>query len=122
MRIDPGRRALTWGALAMPLVLGPLALRAQTPGRVIKVVAKRFDYDPNEIHLKLGEPVIIELTSRDIVMGFNAPDFKVRADVMPGRAVQVSFVPQAAGTFTFFCDIFCGSGHEEMNGTFIVAA
>ncbi len=55
-------------------------------------------------------------------MGFNAPDFKVRTDIPPGKLMRVELTPDKAGTFTFFCDVFCGSGHEEMNGTFIVEA
>jgi cytochrome c oxidase subunit II len=88
--------------------------------RVIKVVAKKFDYTPNIIRLKKGESVVLELTTLDVVMGFNAPDFGVRADIIPGKVAQVRLQPQKTGECTFFCDIFCGSGHEEMNGTIIV--
>jgi cytochrome c oxidase subunit 2 len=91
-------------------------------GRVIKVVAKKFDYTPNMIHLKMGESAVLELTTLDVVMGFNAPDFGVRADIIPGKVAQVRLQAQKAGQFTFFCDIFCGSGHEEMSGTIVVEA
>ena len=88
--------------------------------RVIKVVAKKFDYTPNMIQLKKGESVVLELTTLDVVMGFNAPDFGVRADILPGKVAQVRIEAQKTGQFTFFCDIFCGSGHEDMNGTIVV--
>ena len=94
---------------------------AQPVERVIKVVAKKFDYTPNMIMLKKGEAVVLELTTLDVVMGFNAPDFGVRADIIPGKVAQVRLNPQKTGQFTFFCDIFCGSGHEDMNGTIIVS-
>jgi cytochrome c oxidase subunit 2 len=55
-------------------------------------------------------------------MGFNAPDFGVRADIIPGQVARVRLVPDKVGTFTFLCDIFCGSGHETMSGTITVAA
>jgi cytochrome c oxidase subunit 2 len=84
---------------------------------VIKVVAKRFDYTPNVIKLKKGVPVTLELTTKDVVMGFSAPDFATRADIIPGKTARVRFVPDKAGTFTFVCDIFCGTGHEQMEGT-----
>jgi cytochrome c oxidase subunit 2 len=50
-------------------------------------------------------------------MGFNAPDFKVRADIAPGRVARVRLVPDKTGDFEFFCDNFCGEGHETMSGT-----
>ena len=93
---------------------------AQTAPAVIKVSAKRFDYTPGVIRLKRGVPVMIELTSEDIVMGFSAPDFGVRADVLPGKTARVRIDPVRAGTYTFVCDIFCGTGHEDMSGTIIV--
>ena len=92
---------------------------AQQP-RVIPVVARKFVFLPNEIRLKKGEPVTLELSAPEVVMGFNAPDFKVRADIIPGQVSKLTFTPDKAGTFTFLCDIFCGDGHEGMSGTLIV--
>ena len=109
------------GAVLGAAGLGARVL-AQPPERVIKVVAKKFDYTPNIIKLKMGEAVMLELTTLDVVMGFNAPEFGVRADIIPGKVAQVRLQPQKTGQFTFFCDIFCGSGHEEMNGTIMVEA
>lgn len=87
---------------------------------VIRITAKKFEYSPREITLKKGVPVVIELTSLDRVHGFNLPDFKTRADVIPGMVTRVRIVPDKAGTFDFFCDVFCGDGHEEMSGKIIV--
>ena len=44
----------------------------------------------------------------------------LRADVMPGKTTSIDFTPDKAGTFIYLCDVFCGTGHEEMNGTLIV--
>jgi cytochrome c oxidase subunit 2 len=104
------------------LVLAAWRVQAQGGPRVVPVSAKKFAYDPDEIHLKVGESVVVELKSLDVVMGFNCPDFKVRSDLLPGRVSRVELKPDKAGTFPFFCDIFCGTGHEDMNGAFIVAA
>ena len=93
---------------------------AQPAEQVIKVTAKRFDYTPAEIRLKKGVPVVLEFTSQDVVMGFNVPDLGTRTDIVPGTVTRVRFVPDKVGTFDFYCDIFCGAGHEEMNGTIIV--
>lgn len=119
MSIDKTRRLLlASGAVAG---LGTLAIAfGQGKERVIKVTAKRFDFTPSVIKLKKGVPVVLELTSLDLTMGFNAPDFGVRADVLPGAISRVRIVPDKVGEFTFYCDIFCGSGHESMSGSIVV--
>ena len=93
---------------------------AQPQEKVIKVSAKRFDYTPGHLTLKKGEPVILELTTDDVLMGFNAPDLGVRADILPDKVIRVRIVPDKTGTFTFLCDVFCGTKHEEMHGTITV--
>jgi cytochrome c oxidase subunit II len=93
---------------------------AQTSERVIKITAHKFAYEPNEIQLKLGEPVVLELTSKDVTHGFNIPDLDLRADLEPGETVRLRLVPQKAGTFEFHCDNFCGFDHESMSATITV--
>ena len=88
--------------------------------RVVKVVARKWVFLPADIQLKKGEPVTLEFTAPEVVMGFNAPDFKVRADIIPGQVAKVRFTPDKTGTFAFLCDIFCGDGHESMSGRLIV--
>ena len=93
---------------------------AQPKERVIKIVSRRFTFTPNNIVIRKGEAVKLEITTQDVLMGFNAPDFQARADILPGAVVEVHLKPDKAGTFTYLCDIFCGSGHENMNGTITV--
>ena len=88
--------------------------------RVIKMSVKRFEYMPRELVLKRGVPVVLEITSLDVPHGFNLPDLKVRADVIPGQVTRVRLVPDHAGTFTFRCDVFCGTQHEELDGLLTV--
>ena len=88
--------------------------------RVIKVVAKKFNYTPDQITLKKGEPVTLEFTALDFTHGFKVPDLGVRVDLPPGRPVLVHLNPDKTGRFPFLCDNFCGSGHEEMNGMIVV--
>lgn len=110
------------------LVCAPLALialgvvQAKTKERVIKIEARKFRFAPNVIELKKGEAVVLELTAVDFPHGFSVPDFKVRADLIMGKPVQVRLKPEQVGQFGFLCDNFCGSGHEEMAGTIIVKA
>ena len=118
------RRAVlgAFAATALAGVTGAISVRSQAAERVIPVRAYKFSYDPNELVVKLNEPVVLELTSSDVPMGFNAADFGVRATIIPGQTSRVRFVPNKAGTFGFHCDVFCGDGHEEMDGTIKVVA
>jgi cytochrome c oxidase subunit 2 len=117
-----GRRA----ALGWMLGLGAALLAGTGRGdaaapRVIRVHARKFIFTPDHIPLRAGEPVIFELTAQDVIMGFSVPDFGVRADVPPGVTVRLPARAGAAGKYGFLCDIFCGSGHETMNGVIEVA-
>ena len=88
--------------------------------QVIKIVAKRYEYNPKEIILEKDKPVTLELTSEDRLHGFNIPDLHVRAAVPKGKTTIVQITPKKAGKYDFYCDVFCGSGHEDMNGTITV--
>jgi cytochrome c oxidase subunit II len=91
-----------------------------TPERVIVVTAKKFDFTPAAIELKVGVPVVLELHSADRKHGFTVPDLKIDAPVEAGGVTRVRIVPEKAGTFEFHCNVFCGSGHEEMSGQIVV--
>jgi cytochrome c oxidase subunit II len=106
----------------MVLALSSVAVvaTAKPKPRVIKVIAKKFEFVPGEIRVKQGETVTLQFTAPEVPMGFNLADFNLRADIMPGKVVSLDFTPDKAGTFTFLCDVFCGSGHEDMSGTLIV--
>jgi cytochrome c oxidase subunit 2 len=88
--------------------------------QVIKITAKRYEYNPSTITVKKGIPVALEFTSLDRLHGFSCPGLAIRTDIAPGKVTTLRFVPQKAGTFPFHCDNFCGSGHEGMTGTIVV--
>ena len=113
--------ALVMLGCAVIVVCGSANSRMAASGETtVKLTAKKFEYSPARITVKKGSSVSLELTSEDRKHGFNLPDFKVRADVKPGSVTRVSFAPDKTGTFTFSCDVFCGSGHEDMSGTLVV--
>ena len=116
--MDARRRHVLAGAVA--IAVAAAGVRAAAEPRVIKVVARKFVFIPRDIALRKGEPVTLEFTAPEVVMGFNAPDFKLRTDIIPGAPARVTFTPDKAGTFTFLCDVFCGDGHEGMSGTLVV--
>src|SRR5262249_26457919 len=96
-------------------------LAAGTPaGTVITITAHRFAYEPNLITVKKGQPVTIELSSSDRLPGFVLAAFGIRLDRSPDGKNRITFTPQQTGTFLFHCDIFCGDGHEDMEGHLVV--
>jgi len=122
--MKPRRRMLLRASLAagVAAAAGPLAIRAQPKPRIIPIQARKFTYEPAELTLKLNEPVVFQLTSADVVMGFSMPDFKVRGTIIPGQVTEVAMTPNKLGEFIFLCDVFCGSGHENMEGTVRIVA
>src|SRR4029453_17344285 len=88
--------------------------------QVVRMTAKKFEYTPSEITLKKGVPVILEITAVDRDHGFKIPELGVRADLKSGEVTRVRIVPDRTGTFEFRCDVFCGSGHEDMSGEIVV--
>jgi cytochrome c oxidase subunit 2 len=89
---------------------------------VIKITARQWSFTPEEIHLVLGQSVVLEVVSLDVSHGFNVPDLGIRVDVKPGQPTQIPVQPTRAGVFVFHCDVFCGDGHEEMAGQIVVDA
>ena len=122
--INPKKRVLITGALLASALLSGLVIytraNAVPAERVIRITAKKFDFSPDSITLKKGEPVVFEISSADREHGFNLRAFGVRTNVSPGKVTRVRFTPDKTGKFTFSCDVFCGDGHEEMTGTMIV--
>ena len=88
--------------------------------QVVHMTAKKFEYTPSAITLKKGVPVILEITALDRDHGFKIPALGVRADLKSGQVTRVRIVPDRTGTFKFRCDVFCGSGHEDMTGEIVV--
>lgn len=109
------------GATAVLLAAGATAARHQAPEvRVIRVTAQKFEYSPSTITLEKGVPVDLELTSLDRDHGFNVPQLGIRADIRPGEVTRVHLVPGETGRFPFACDVFCGTGHDDMEGEIVV--
>ena len=76
----------------------------------------------NDMHLPIGRPVLVQLTSRDVVHSFGVPAMRVKQDAIPGMMVPVWFTPSLAGTFDIACSQLCGLGHYRMRGVITVVA
>ncbi len=110
---------------AWSVVLFADATRPPEGAREIFVVGKQWMWkiqhndgvrEINELHLKIGEPVKLTLTSEDVIHDFGVPAFRHKIDVMPGRYVSTWYKPTKAGIYHIFCDQYCGQGHSQMVG------
>lgn len=86
----------------------------------ISMTAKRWEFEPGTITVKKGQKVKLNIKSVDVTHGFALPDFGVSQRLEPGKEVTVEFTADKKGTFTFFCNVACGSGHSGMKGTLVV--
>ena len=74
----------------------------------------------NELHVPLGRPVKMIMTSEDVIHDFFVPAFRIKADVIPGRFTQVWFQPTKPGRYHLFCAEYCGTKHSGMIGSVVV--
>jgi cytochrome c oxidase subunit 2 len=117
----PQRRSGYVAVLAAAMAVGAALAAAQQPNeRVVRITARQFEYDPPQVTLKRGEAVVLELSSRDRRHGFKVPELGLHAELLPGETVAVRLRPETPGTFVFACDVFCGSGHDDMEGQIVV--
>lgn len=95
----------------------------------IHVVAKQWMWKvehPNgareidALHVPVGVPVRLVMTSQDVIHSFYVPAFRMKHDVLPGRYVEAAFTATEPGTFHLFCAEYCGTDHSRMIGSVVV--
>jgi cytochrome c oxidase subunit 2 len=74
----------------------------------------------NTLHVPLGQPIRLVMTSQDVIHSFYVPAFRVKQDVLPDRYTELWFTATKAGTFHLFCAEFCGTDHSRMGGSVVV--
>ncbi len=91
----------------------------------IDVVAKQWMWriqhpngkqEINELHVPIGRPVELTMTSLDVLHDFYVPEFRVKNDVIPGRYTKLWFEATKAGEYHLFCAEYCGTEHSLMGG------
>ena len=129
-------------AIFMVLVVGVLGLAgyylksaffrpapAPMAGNVIDIQASMSGFDQKELHVKVGEPVTIRLTSLDNSHHTDGggkhqlavDELGVDIVAQPESSNYLTFTPSKIGNFTFYCDICCGGkANPTMNGQIIV--
>jgi cytochrome c oxidase subunit 2 len=70
----------------------------------------------NELHVPLGRPVKLTMTSEDVIHSFYMPAFRVKFDVLPGKYTTAWFNPTKPGKYHLFCAEYCGTLHSGMIG------
>jgi cytochrome c oxidase subunit II len=95
----------------------------------VNVVGKRWMWklqhmtgqrEINELHVPVGVPVKLSLTSEDVIHSFFVPAFRVKKDALPGRYTTAWFQATKPGRYHLFCAEYCGTRHSNMIGTIVV--
>jgi cytochrome c oxidase subunit 2 len=74
----------------------------------------------NELHVPLGHTIRLIMSSQDVIHSFFMPAFRIKHDVVPGTAAELSFRPIGPGVFHLFCAEYCGTDHARMSGRIVV--
>jgi cytochrome c oxidase subunit II len=90
---------------------------AQEAPKKIDVSVKKFGYEPANITLKKGQPVILELTTQDVAHGLKFKELNLNTKIERGKSAELAFTPNQVGDFVGHCSVFCGSGHGSMTLT-----
>jgi cytochrome c oxidase subunit 2 len=77
----------------------------------------------NQLHLEVDRPVILRITSKDVIHSVFLPYMRVKQDAIPGMQIPVHFTPvrtSGAETWEVACAQLCGLGHYRMKGQYQV--
>ncbi len=79
-----------------------------------------FVSTPNELHVPLGQPVVIKTMSRDVIHSFWVPNLHGKRDLIPGQVTQTWITADRPGIYRGLCAEFCGHQHARMAFTVVV--
>ncbi|TLY53717.1 MAG: hypothetical protein E6K55_07485 [Gemmatimonadetes bacterium] len=74
----------------------------------------------NQLHVPVGRPIVVQLSSEDVIHSFYVPQFRVRQDVVPGMDIKAWFQATVPGTYELGCSQLCGLGHYRMRAQVFV--
>jgi len=134
-----GRRIeIAWTVVPLLIFLGMYAwaaydymalYRVPPDAMPVFVVAKQWMWklehangrrEISELHVPVGQPVQVVMTSQDVIHSFYVPAFRIKQDVVPGRYTSIWFTPTHTGEYALFCAEFCGTEHSVMRGKVVV--
>jgi cytochrome c oxidase subunit 2 len=70
----------------------------------------------NQLNLPIDRPVLVHLTSKDVIHSFGLYEMRVKQDAIPGMTIPVWFIPNRVGEYEIACSQLCGLGHFRMRG------
>jgi cytochrome c oxidase subunit II len=88
--------------------------------RVIKMTAKKYEFDPSVVIVNQADKVRLQITSTDVTQGLALKEYKIDSKIEPGKTAMVEFPADKTVSFDFHCSVFCGLGHFGMKGKLIV--
>lgn len=103
------------------------------PGLTAEVIGHQFYFEyrypglktsvfskTEPMHLPLGVPVRILITSTDVIHQFWVPEIRLKQAAVPGLVQNLNFTPLRAGTYDIACSEFCGPDHSLMQGKLVI--
>lgn len=70
----------------------------------------------NQLTLPVDRPVLVHLSSKDVIHSFGLFEMRVKHDAVPGLDIPVWFIPDRIGDYEIACSQLCGLGHYRMRG------
>lgn len=74
----------------------------------------------NEMHVPVNKPVVIYLSSKDVIHSFKLVAMRLTQDAIPGLRIPCTFTPTKIGRYQIACAQLCGGGHAGMTGGFVI--
>jgi cytochrome c oxidase subunit 2 len=84
------------------------------------VSPQEFVSTPNELHVPIGQPIVIKAMSNDVIHSFWVPNLHGKRDLIPGQVTQTWFTADRPGVYRGLCAEFCGHQHAKMAFTVVV--
>ncbi|HEY7289384.1 MAG TPA: hypothetical protein VH583_06060 [Vicinamibacterales bacterium] len=70
----------------------------------------------NQLNLPVDRPVLVHLSTKDVIHSFGLYEMRVKQDAIPGLTIPVWFIPTRVGDYEITCSQLCGLGHFRMRG------
>ena len=74
----------------------------------------------NQLNIPVDRPLLIHLSSKDVIHSFGLYEMRVKQDAIPGMDIPVWFIPTREGEYEITCSQLCGLGHFRMRGAVTV--
>jgi len=115
--------ALLIGCTMVPIIAAVVYERHRARDFTAEILARapeKGNFSPRLLKLEVpvGQEVKLRIRNVDTVMhGFAIPDLEVDAgEIKAGHSASVAFTPAEAGSYEFYCTVWCSEQHLQMRG------